>query len=309
MKKSPHPGKNRSKDPFIIFYASGLRFDEEKLPESFPEENKPAVFMILSSALDEREKQAIVSYYGLDGQPRKTILQIASELTAPVSRARIDQIIEGGLRRLWCYWFQFSALLYPRTYYLSQIRQAKERLHEAEHDLCQDPRTAELMMHIAKSVELLKELDVSDAGKKIGIEVKAIEDCHRKMAALTRPTDRENPNMGTNASLNLLDDARKYVEQFSKFSKGVEDGKIVLMEYNESLHASMETKVSIEDSIDSLGLSTYARKRLAYRGIKTISELSMTTQAELLNIRDLGKRTLEEIVYKCSQNGILLAKK
>ena len=308
MYESPNRQLNLSSDPIINFYAHELRVPCDELPESFPSENKTAFFLLIDQ-ISEREKFVIMAYYGLDGSPRKTMEQIGMELSPPVSRSRVNDILKHGVRKLIGYVRQLYALLHTRAYYAGKIKQLQIEQSILERCIQRDPQTKELLMHIAKAAELLDSLEKSDTGKALDEGAQAIHDYYKKTAMLTRPI--ESSWSISQEPLNLLEDTRRYMGQLMKLSHWIEDGKVVLPEYDDSVKAPItsEPESDPEDSIARLNFSVRAYNCLTRGGVSTISELSTKTQAELLRYRNMGKKTLKEIVERCASNGIVLPEK
>lgn len=65
---------------------------------------------------------------------------------------------------------------------------------------------------------------------------------------------------------------------------------------------------SLELSIDTLGLSTRAYNCIRRAGINSIRALCSKTPKDLMRIRDMGVKTLDEIVQKMAKQGLELKK-
>ena len=308
MYDSPTRRQNLSSDPIINFYAHELSVPCDDLPETFPEENQTAFFLLVDQ-ISEKEKYVVTAFYGLDGNPRKSMAQIAVDLSPPVSRSRVDDILKHGVRMLRGYARQFYALLHTKAYYEAKIRQLQNDQSILERRIQRNPQTKELLVHIAKAAELLDSLEKSDDGKALAEGAQTIHNYDKKIVALIRPIESSWPI--PQKPLNILEDTRQYVDQLVKFSRWIEDGKIVLPEYDDSVKAPIasETESNPEDSIVMLNFSVRAYNCLVRKGVSTISELSTKTQAELITYRNMGKKTLKEIVDRCASIGIVLPEK
>lgn len=65
---------------------------------------------------------------------------------------------------------------------------------------------------------------------------------------------------------------------------------------------------SLELSIDTLGLSTRAYNCIRRAGINSIRALCSKTPKDLMRIRDMGVKTLDEIIQKMDKQGLELKK-
>ena len=83
----------------------------------------------------------------------------------------------------------------------------------------------------------------------------------------------------------------KYVITYVHSGYGLKEGYVVF---------GIEDVKGLKDNmdIDDLGLSTRARNSLVRSGIKTVKALEGLTYYELLRLRNMGKKTAEEIEAK-----------
>jgi DNA-directed RNA polymerase subunit alpha len=74
--------------------------------------------------------------------------------------------------------------------------------------------------------------------------------------------------------------------------------------------AGLEAKTDfLEKNVESMGLSVRALKCLKKLGVDFIFELVEKTEHELLNSKNFGKKSLEEIIAKLSENEMVLGQK
>ena len=65
---------------------------------------------------------------------------------------------------------------------------------------------------------------------------------------------------------------------------------------------------SVEKTIDDLDLSVRSYNCLKRAGINTVKELAAMTEEEMLKVRNLGKKSFEEVVEKLHSLGLELTK-
>ena len=112
--------------------------------------------------------------------------------------------------------------------------------------------------------------------------------------------------VGPEKTLNMLEDT---VERLLRFSSGLKAGNIVIDELDESMIVSDGIRSMPRARIDNLEfLSVRACNCLRYAGIQTLDQLATLTVSELAGMRNLGKKTQEEIVQKCAELGVYLSK-
>lgn len=72
----------------------------------------------------------------------------------------------------------------------------------------------------------------------------------------------------------------------------------------------LENKIGyLEKNVESMGLSVRALKCLKKLGVDYIFELVEKTEHELLNSKNFGKKSLEEIISKLAENNLILGQK
>lgn len=96
-------------------------------------------------------------------------------------------------------------------------------------------------------------------------------------------------------------DYEKYLEEKHKEWE-YESAKAYVIEYETGLTA--EKRKSLEIPIEELDLSIRAYNCLRRANIRTIKELVNKTQYDLLKIRNMGKKSLKEIVIKLDSLGL-----
>jgi DNA-directed RNA polymerase subunit alpha len=85
--------------------------------------------------------------------------------------------------------------------------------------------------------------------------------------------------------------------------------KIIPLDENEA-GTGIESKYEIlERSVESMGLSVRALKCLKKLGVDYIFELIEKTEHELLNSKNFGKKSLEEIIAKLAEYDMILGQK
>lgn len=60
------------------------------------------------------------------------------------------------------------------------------------------------------------------------------------------------------------------------------------------------------NSIEDLGLSVRAYNCLYRTGIRKLNEITDMTESELMSVRNMGKKTVEEITKKLEEYGLKL---
>ena len=303
----PYRSKKLHEDPILNFYAHELGLSDDQLPESFPEENKDAFFRLLN-ILNDREKFLMISFYGLEGKPCKTMTQLSTEVQPPVNKSRIGEIIQKAARKLRGERTQLLILLRPRAYYMQKVEETQRERLKIQKELCADPRTEELLSHIARASELLAELENSEINKRLSENLEVITGKLKELAVLENP-EVKTPRILGIESFNILEDMKPYIEKFSECSNWIKDGKIVTDDYIKAARGANITQILEDDSLDVLNLSARSYNWLKRGGIHTISQLSALTIADLKQFRNLGKRSLDEVVQACARIGIILQEK
>lgn len=92
----------------------------------------------------------------------------------------------------------------------------------------------------------------------------------------------------------LKNAGQKTVDEICSYIEGVKSGSIQLPIKKETV--SKEPANFIDASIDSFDFSVRARNCLLRSGITTVAQLVLLTREDLMNIRNMGQKTVEEIL-------------
>lgn len=103
---------------------------------------------------------------------------------------------------------------------------------------------------------------------------------------------------------NIIDELETKQDGLSELratAKGLKSIDVVQRSTNGSLHNGLVT------GIDELGLSVRSYNCLMRAGIKTVEELIRWAPADLMRVRNLGRKDLDEILAKLGKFGLELA--
>ncbi len=107
-----------------------------------------------------------------------------------------------------------------------------------------------------------------------------------------------------------ISDSSRILREHMAIFLNYHDKEVVEVVEEEESENSLEFKYEIlEKSINELGLSVRARKCLERLGVNYIYELIEKTEHELLNSKNFGKKSLDEIVAKLGDSQLTLGNK
>ncbi|MBQ9992642.1 MAG: DNA-directed RNA polymerase subunit alpha [Firmicutes bacterium] len=108
-----------------------------------------------------------------------------------------------------------------------------------------------------------------------------------------------SPDEAVSSSANIL---RDYLKLFLGLTDWVPD-EITLIEKEEEVKDKL-----LEMSIEELDLSVRSQNCLKRAGINTTQELAQRTEEDMMKIRNLGRKSLEEVMNKMAELGLSLKK-
>jgi DNA-directed RNA polymerase subunit alpha len=100
--------------------------------------------------------------------------------------------------------------------------------------------------------------------------------------------------------------AQILVDQFSLFTNETEENRMVRLAAAPT--ADGEVAANIDLSIEDLDLSVRSFNCLKRANINTVAELTSKTEDEMIRVRNLGKKSLEEVIEKLELLGLSLRK-
>ncbi|MDR1820976.1 MAG: DNA-directed RNA polymerase subunit alpha [Oscillospiraceae bacterium] len=100
--------------------------------------------------------------------------------------------------------------------------------------------------------------------------------------------------------------AQILVDQFSLFTNETEENRMVRLAAAPT--ADGEVPANIDLSIEDLDLSVRSFNCLKRANINTVAELTSKTEDEMIRVRNLGKKSLEEVIEKLELLGLSLRK-
>jgi DNA-directed RNA polymerase subunit alpha len=103
---------------------------------------------------------------------------------------------------------------------------------------------------------------------------------------------------------------RKHLNPFVLFDSSRDESPVAedptTSEFNEANVESMELRQALEAPIAELELSVRARNCLDGANLRTLRDLVTMTEAEVMNLKNLGKTSLTEIKAKLAERGLSL---
>ena len=290
--------KNYSADPIINFYAHALRFDLDQLPQSFPEENKPAFFDTLDT-VPERNCYIITHYYGLDGSPSKTQKELSTE--QQVSSERIRSLLSKTCHMLRHPYRMriFKILLRTMSDYQTELQNIQLEQAKLQVEIINNPLSKDLLQHIEIAKAILKQLDESPAGTQIAELAQKANTCKANLMYLESGGVYEKY---APSGQYFLDYAKSQLTIIENYSDWLRRGAAAL----ERCKALSNWSIDPNTSIEELNLSSRAFNCLNRSNITTVRQLAGMTRSELLKVRNMGAKTAEEVVLRCAEYGIVL---
>lgn len=105
------------------------------------------------------------------------------------------------------------------------------------------------------------------------------------------------PDEGTSLSAKILSE---YLRQFIGLTETVNDVEIMVEKEEE------EKDKILEMTIEELDLSVRSYNCLKRAGINTVEELAQRTEEDMIKVRNLGRKSLEEVIHKLHELGLSL---
>lgn len=93
-------------------------------------------------------------------------------------------------------------------------------------------------------------------------------------------------------------------EILTTFFKAVSQGGQVIEGSQSSLDESLGAESKKDTAIEDLAISNRAINALKKRGLKTLRDLAVMTDAQILDIKNLGEKSLEEIMEMLKKEGL-----
>ncbi len=105
------------------------------------------------------------------------------------------------------------------------------------------------------------------------------------------------PDEATSLSAKILSE---YLRQFIGLTETINDVEIMVEKEEE------EKDKILEMTIEELDLSVRSYNCLKRAGINTVEELTQRTEEDMIKVRNLGKKSLEEVIHKLRELGLSL---
>lgn len=105
------------------------------------------------------------------------------------------------------------------------------------------------------------------------------------------------PDEATSLSAKILSE---YLRQFIGLTEAINDVEIMVEKEEE------EKDKILEMTIEELDLSVRSYNCLKRAGINTVEELTQRTEEDMIKVRNLGKKSLEEVIQKLYELGLTL---
>lgn len=107
------------------------------------------------------------------------------------------------------------------------------------------------------------------------------------------------PDEATSLSAKVLND---HLKLFMGLTENISDMEIMVEKEEE------EKDKILEMTIEELDLSVRSYNCLKRAGINTVEELTLRTEEDMIKVRNLGKKSLEEVIQKLEELGLSLKK-
>ena len=303
MKNNYKRQKTIFSDPIINFYVVSLRFEEEEVPSTFPEENRSAFFEIINS-LSENWRTVLVSYYGLDGSPRKSFREIAESFDPPKHLSGMPVICSKAERKLLhpSYREKLRILLYTEEDCRNRLAAAEEKKEQISSVLATDSKVSELLECLKRAEEIVRDINRSEISWSAARNAEEIV----RYAGILGNIEKRNGNPCGLASKKYSYSCTQndLEHDICSYLKLIESGDFVVIK-KETVKMTL-SGIDSDTTIADLDLTTRTYNCLLRHGIYTVNQIARLSKAELLGIRNFGSQSYKEVLSVCDKLGIEL---